>query len=134
VADTPAAGSYTYRASYSSPTGTRVATTSFVVDVTPNTTALTLTGSVGSNGSVTLNGTLSLDGIPAPAGTTVTITRRLAGTTVRTTLPPVTTTASGTFKLTDKPSVRGKYIYTARYAGSATSGPATASVTVTVTK
>lgn len=134
VADAPAAGSYTYTASSSSPTGTLVASASFAVHVVPNTTKLTLTGSAHPNGSVSLNGSLTFNGSPAPAGTVVTVTRTVADTTVTTTLPPVTTTASGTFALTDKPGFTGGFVYTARYAGSATSGPATASVTVGVSK
>lgn len=130
VADAPAAGSYTYTASSSSPTGTLVASASFAVHVMANTTNLTLTGSAHPNGSVALNGSLTFNGSPAPAGTTVTVTRTVADTTNSTTLPSVTTTASGTFALTDKPPFRGRFVYTARYAGSATSGPATASVTV----
>lgn len=63
---------------------------------------------------ITLNGTLILPG-GTPAGTTIKITRTVAGQTV--TLPPATTAAGGAFTVPDTPGAAGKYHYTATYGG-----------------
>jgi hypothetical protein len=131
LSDTPTeAGTYTYTASYGdSPAA------SFVVNVTPDLTALTLSGpdSVKKDHKFTLNGTLTFDGNPAPAGTALSITVSWSGSGEATTLPPVTTAADGTFTIPEqKFKDVGTYTYTAQYAGSPTDGPATAQWAVTV--
>jgi hypothetical protein len=129
LSDTPTApGTYTYAARYgdSSPG-------SVVVDVAPDTTTLTLSGpdSLRIGSELTLSGTLTFDGNPAPAGTTVTVTRSWSGSSDTTTFP-VTTAADGTFTVTERLTSFGTFSYTAQYAGSPTAGPATAQWTVTV--
>jgi hypothetical protein len=81
---------------------------------------LTLTGSL-----------LTSAGTPLPAGTPITIARSVAGGTGTTTFN-VTTSADGSFSLTDTPPALGTYTYTASYAGSASTLASSASQTVTV--
>ncbi len=82
---------------------------------------------------VTLTGRLAVSaGPPLPSGTPVTIARSVAGgTTVKDFT--LSTAANGSFTLTDTPPAPGKYTYSARYGGTATIAPATASKVVTVT-
>lgn len=83
--------------------------------------ALTLTGPATDilGNSVTLTGTVTLPtGSPPPAGTTITVTRSTAGSTTPVTLPPVTTSADGTFTLSDAPTATGTYTYAASYGDS----------------
>jgi hypothetical protein len=131
LSDTPTApGTYTYTASYGDSSAA-----SFVVNVTPDLTALTLSGpdTVKKDHKFTLSGTLTFDGNPAPAGTALSITVSWPGPSQATTLPSVTTAADGTFTVYgQKFKDVGTYTYTAQYAGSPTDGPATAQWTVTV--
>jgi len=131
----PAAGTYTYTASLLAQGGTVVTTASYTLTVTPDTSSLTLTASAGKKG-VALTGTLSFDGKPAPAGATITIVRTAPdGSFFPYKLPQVTTTANGTYTLTDAPGQSETYVWTASYAGDTTHGAATATtpaVTVTV--
>jgi hypothetical protein len=129
LSDTPTApGTYTYAASYGDSSAGSV-----VVNVTPNMTVLALSGpdSLRIGSELTLSGTLTFDGNPAPAGTTVTVTRSWSGSSHTTTFP-VTTAADGTFTVTERLTSFGTFSYTAQYAGSPTAGPATAQWTVTV--
>ena len=129
LSDTPTApGTYTYAASYGDSSAGSV-----VVNVTPNMTVLTLSGpdSLRIGSELTLSGTLTFDGNPAPAETTVTVTRSWSGSSDTTTFP-VTTAADGTFTVTERLTSFGTFSYTAQYAGSPTAGPATAQWTVTV--
>lgn len=84
--------------------------------------------------SVTLTGKLTLgSGAGPPAGTPITIARSVAGGTAVKNFT-ATTTANGSFTLKDTPPALGTYTYNASYSGSTTTGPATASRTVTVTR
>jgi hypothetical protein len=138
VPDSPTApGSYTYTASYLGPRGTTIATASDTVAVTPNTTALTLSGPSSVKSSVTLSGALTFNGTPAPAGTPLMVTRTVEPTlnpNSGTPLPTVTTGSGGTFTITDKPGFGGQFLYTVTYAGNASHGYASAGVTVGVAR
>lgn len=121
----PAAGTDTYTASLLAEGGTVVATASYTVTVTPDTSSLTLTATAGKKG-VVLTGTLSFNGKPAPAGATIVIVRTAPdGSFFPYTLPPVTTTSNGTYTLTDAPGQSETYVWTATYAGDTTDGAAT---------
>ncbi len=101
--------------------------------VTASTLSLGGTSTAVLGKSVTLVGELALSVGTPPAGTTVTITRTAAdGAAGRQFTVPVA--AGGTFTLTDRPTALGSYTYTARYAGGASSQPATAARTVTITR
>ena len=107
-------------------------TLSTYADPTLTQASLTLTGvataSIGH--AVTLSGTLTTDGGASPlAGATVTVTRTGPGGTEALT---VTTSSTGSFTLADTPSATGTYVYTAGYAGTASSSSATATLRVTV--
>jgi hypothetical protein len=130
----PAVGQYTYTASYAGSATVAPATGSQLVSVTLTPATLTLSGpaTVRITKSVTLTGNLAIDGTPS-AGTPVTVTRTLAGSTATRTFS-VTTGAGGGFSVTDTPPAAGLYTYTARYAGSATVGPATAARAVSVSR
>jgi hypothetical protein len=97
--------------------------------------ALTLTGPsrVAVTRPVTLTGSLSVAGSPLPAGTTITVSRSQAGSTVVKDFT-TTTAADGSFSLTDTPPATGQYTYTAEYGGSTTVASATAWQTVSVTR
>jgi len=96
--------------------------------------SLSLSGpaSIDVTQSVTLTGNLTTGGTAPPAGTPVTITRTVAGSTTAQTFS-ATTDADGNFSLTDTPPAVGQYTYTASYAGTSTFAPATASQAVDVT-
>ena len=97
--------------------------------------AITLSGpaKVVRGHSLTITGKLALTVGQAPAGSRITITRSLAGTSSVARF--TTTTASkGAFSLTDTPPKLGTYTYTAAYDGTATTQAATASRAVLVTK
>jgi len=96
-------------------------------------TSLTLSG-VGSmyiGHSVTLSGTLRTAGASLISGAAITVTR--TGPDGTATLS-ATTGTDGSYTLTDTPAAGGSYSYTARYAGDATNGPASATANVTVAK
>lgn len=82
--------------------------------------------------SLTLTGTLAVGSEAPPAGTAITITRTVAGSTAVQTFP-ASTSVTGSFTLTDTPPAPGQYTYTASYAGTSTSASATASLAVDVT-
>jgi hypothetical protein len=129
-------GSYTYAASYAGDSATAPATTSQVVTIVPDVSNITLAGpSTAVTGQdVSLDGTLSLSGgVSLPAGTDVTITRTLVGSTATPESTTVPVAADGGFTLTDIPTAPGTYTYTAGYAGASTAQPSTSpAVTVTV--
>ena len=129
----PATGQYTYTASYAGTTTSGPATASATVTVTLIPASLTLTGpSTAAIGhSVTLTGSLTLGGAAAAAGTAVTISRSETGSTTVKDFN-VTTAAGGSFSLTDTPPGAGQFTYTASYAGTPTTAPATAEQTVSV--
>jgi len=118
--------------------GVGIPATSYALEVLgyPKLAATTLslngpsTAYIGS--SVALTGSLVASSGPLPAGTPVTIVRTISGG--KTATFHVTTSATGSFSLTDTPPAAGTYTYTASYAGSATAAPASASQTVTVTR
>lgn len=135
VTDDPATGSYTYTATYKSSSGTTVAAKSLAVNVLPNTSAITATGSVKGSGAVTVRGTLTFNGTPAPAGTTITVSRNEDPSLLSATpLPSVTTGSGGAFTVTDKPGFAARFVYTVTYPGDAAHGAATATVTLVTTK
>jgi hypothetical protein len=96
----------------------------------PSKVTLSAAATVKAGAKVTLSGTLTLNGAAAPAGTTVKIYRRIAGSTVNSATLTATTGANGAFTVTDLPSRYDRYNYVASYAG--TSLYATASATVPV--
>ena len=83
--------------------------------------------------SVTITGNLSLTVGKPPAGSRVTITRSLAGTSAVARWTK-TIAADGSFSLTDTPPALGDYTYTAAYAGSAATQPTVGGRVVVVTK
>ena len=95
--------------------------------------AMTLSGPASAvlGTSVKITGSLTF-GNSGPAGLPVAVSRANPGATV-TTLPAVTTGASGQFTINDAPPAAGSYTYTASYAGTGTLAPAQATATVTVT-
>jgi hypothetical protein len=102
--------------------------------LTRATVTLSAPSSVDVTKSVTLTGKVTLsNGALPPAGTPITITRAQGKATASF---GVVTAANGTFGLTDSGAGKeaGAYTYTASYAGSATTAPATASRTVSVVK
>jgi YVTN family beta-propeller protein len=135
LADTPpAVGQYTYTASYAGTRTTASASASQAVSVTLIPSSLTLTGPPSDyvTQAVDLAGGLTFGvGLP-PAGTRITVTRSVAGSTSAKTFS-LTTDADGNFSLTDTPPATGRYTYTATYAGSATITSATSSRSVSVT-
>ena len=97
-------------------------------------TTLTLSGPARTyiTRAITISGRLTVSaGGTLPARTPVTITRSVAGTPSTKSFTEVTSTA-GRFSLTDTPPGPGRYIYTARYQGSTSVAPSTASHPVTV--
>jgi len=135
VTDAPAVGSYTYTATYLSSSGTTVAAKSLAVNVLPNTSGITATGSAKGGGAVTIHGTLTFNGVPAPAGQTITVSRNIdPSLNPATPLPSVTTGSGGTFTVTDKPGFRSPFLYTLTYPGDGTHGAATATVRVITSK
>jgi hypothetical protein len=130
----PATGRYTYTASYAGNSTTAASTASHVVTVSLVGSVLRLAGPSHADvtKNVTLSGSLTLSTGTPSAGTRITITRSVAGSTKVRTFT-VGTRAHGTFSLRDTPPGLGRYTYTARYAGNATTAPATAARTVTVT-
>jgi hypothetical protein len=89
--------------------------------------------SVKPGTKVTVSGTLTMNGAAAPAGTTVKVYRRVAGSSVNQATLTATTKAGGAFAVTDTPPARGKYSYVANYAGTSLYAWSTASRAVTVT-
>ena len=79
---------------------------------------------------MTLAGNLTLNGAAAPAGVPVKVNRQVAGQTQATLI--VKTVAGGGFTVTDLPSAKGSYTYSASYVSN-TYLPATANYAVTVT-
>jgi YVTN family beta-propeller protein len=130
----PATGQYTYTATYAGTATTMSAAASHSVSVTLIPASLALSGPSTSDigKKITITGGLTLGvGLP-PAGTRITVTRSLAGST-STKTSDVTTDADGNFSLTDTPPGTGRYTYTATYAGSATIASAISSRSVSVT-
>ena len=119
--------------------GTPGTTVSFFVrayhNFTATASAITLTGpaKVVRGRSLTITGKLALTVGQPPAGSRITITRSLAGTSAVTRWTR-TTAANGTFSLADTPPGLGTYTYAAAYDGTATTQSATASRAVLVTK
>ena len=119
--------------------GTPGSTVSFFLRAYQNPTvtasAITLSGpaNVVRGHSVTISGKLALTVGQPPAGSQITITRTLSGSTAVTSWTR-TTSSNGTFSLTYTPPDLGTYTYTATYAGTATTQAATASQAVNVTK
>jgi YVTN family beta-propeller protein len=103
-------------------------------DPTVTASAITLNGPAKAirGHSLTITGKLALTVGEPPAGSRITITRSLAGTsTARWTR---TISANGSFSLTDTPPALGSYSYTATYAGTASIQATSASRVVLVTK
>lgn len=96
---------------------------------------LTLTGPATAyiGRKLTLTGTLAFNSAAPPAGTPITITRSVRGSTA-TAQFNVKTAADGSFTLTNTPPALGTYTYAAAYAGNATTTASTASHAVTVTR
>jgi hypothetical protein len=97
-------------------------------------TTLTLSGPAKSyiTKSIALSGRLTLSaGGTLAAGTAVTVTRSLAGSTSTKSFAE-RTAANGSFSFTDTPPGPGRYTYTASYQGSASVAPSTAVRAVTV--
>jgi hypothetical protein len=101
--------------------------------LTQTTLSLTAPSAVTLSTPVNVTGSLVASTGPLAAGTPVTVVRSSSGGTATATFHE-TTSASGSFSLTDTPPSAGTYTYAAGYAGSATSAPASASQTVTVTR
>lgn len=101
-------------------------------ETTASTLTLNTPASVQRGKTVSVSGTLTLGTGYPPAGTQVTITRTLSGTTTET--KTLTTGANGAFSFTDSaPPAYGTYTYTASYAGDSATAPATTAKTVLVT-
>ena len=101
--------------------------------ITLTTLSLTAPSTAYITRPLTLTGSLlASTGAPLPAGTPITIIRSVAGGTATSTFK-VTTSATGSFSLTDTPPAVGTYTYAASYAGSATTVASSASQTVPVT-
>jgi sugar lactone lactonase YvrE len=123
----PATGKYTYTASYAGDGQiTTSATATATVTVKPYSARLGLRGPshIYIGKSVTLTGTLVFGSGSVPARTRLTVTRTGHGATRQFT---VSTGAKGAFRVTDTPAATGTYTYAVRYAGSATTAPATVS-------
>jgi hypothetical protein len=137
VTDTPAeAGAYTYVASYAGNTSTG-ASTSLTVTVAArlNTATLKLSGTpvVTFGADVVLTGKLTF-GVGSPAaGTPVTVIRNMSGGIASKTFH-VKLTAGGGFTLADHAPAKGRYTYTALYAGNPATAKAMAAVMVTVAR
>jgi hypothetical protein len=104
-------------------------------DPTVTASAITLAGpaKVVRGHSVTISGKLALIVGQPPAGSQVTITRTLAGSSMVATWTR-TVASNGAFSLTDTPPDLGTYTYKAAYTGTATLQAATSSRALTVTK
>jgi hypothetical protein len=136
--DTPTeVGHYTYVASYNGDISIAPATSpTLTVAAALNTATLKLSGPpvVTFGASVVVTGKLTLGvGSPAP-GTVVTVVRTVAGSTATKTFPPVKLNSGGGFTLTDHAPAKGRYTYTATYAGNPTTATAKAALRVTVAR
>ncbi|MGD0698871.1 MAG: hypothetical protein ABSA02_03200 [Trebonia sp.] len=89
--------------------------------------------SVRAGTKVALHGTLTLNRVAAPAGTTVKIYRRVAGSSVNSATLTIKTGANGSFTATDVPPSYGNYNYVASYPGSSLYEWATSSLPVHIT-
>lgn len=98
----------------------------------PSKVTLSAAATVKAGTKVALSGTLSLNGAPAPAGTTVKIYRRIAGSAVNSATLTATTNANGAFTATDLPSRYARYDYVASYGGTSLYATALATVPVHV--
>jgi hypothetical protein len=103
-------------------------------ETTRSTLSLTTPATVDVGRTVAVTGTLKLStGAYPPAGTPVTITRSMTGTTPET--KTVTTGTDGAFSLTDAaPPTYGTYTYTASYAGNSTTAASTTTRAMTITR
>jgi YVTN family beta-propeller protein len=128
----PSLGSYTYTASFAgNGTSTPAAATLHVtVSVLPASLTLTGTATATLGHSVTLQGSLKAGGASL-AGAKVAVTRTGPGGSKTTTF---TTNADGGFTLTATGLAVGSYVYTASYAGNATTSSATAKHNVTMSR
>jgi hypothetical protein len=81
------------------------------------------------NRAFSVAGTLS-SSLPIPAGSSVTLTRQSAAGQVQ--LPPVVTSSTGRFTLTDTVAARGSYDYTASWAGDSTHFGTSRKITIAV--
>jgi hypothetical protein len=137
VTDTPpAAGTYTYAATYSGTAGAIApASATATVTVTQNAATVTLAGPAQADigTTVTLTGSVALLGGTLPPGTPVAITRTISGSAAATTAT-VLTSADGSFRLPQTVDTAGTYTYTATYAGTATIPAATATYKLSVIK
>jgi YVTN family beta-propeller protein len=120
VGGTPGAENFFIRA-YQNPT------------VTASAISLSGPAKVVRGHGVTISGKLALTVGQPPAGSQITITRTLSGSSGVTRWTR-TTASNGTFSLSDTPPDLGTYTYTATYAGTAATQASTASHTVSVTK
>ncbi|HEY6495854.1 MAG TPA: carboxypeptidase-like regulatory domain-containing protein [Trebonia sp.] len=98
--------------------------------VTRATLTLNAPATVVFGGKVALSGRLTFATGTPPAQTTVTVTRTGAGTAAKTFAAK--TGADGSFTLTDTSPAKGKYTYTAAFAGDAKAAMAKATASVTV--
>jgi hypothetical protein len=135
--DTPAVvGSYKYNAYFPGSTYTYSYSKTDPVVITLVPATMTLSGPASNplGKTLTVKGTLfyAAGARHVPVGTKITITRTGVGTARK--VFTVRTGAGGTFSLTDKPTVTGKYTYAARFAGSATTTKAAVAVHVTEVK
>lgn len=136
VTDTPPAnGTYTYTASYAGDAGTSPTQATAQVTASLYATTLTLRGPsrVLPGQGFSISGAISFATSSITTGSPITITRKNPNGTT-TTLPGLTTAPTGLFTITGKLSAFGTYIYTARYAGTAITDPATSTLAVTVAK
>jgi hypothetical protein len=131
----PATGTYTYTASYAGDADTSPAQATAQVTVSLYATTLTLSGPsrVLPGKGFSISGAISFATGSITTGSPITITRKNPNGTT-TTLPGLTTAPTGFFTITDKLSALGTYTYTARYAGTAITDPATSTLAVTVAK
>jgi hypothetical protein len=99
------------------------------------TSALTLGGpsTVLPGKSFSISGVISFNTGSITTGNPITVTRENPNGTT-TTLPSLVTAPSGSFTITDKLSALGGYVYTAKYAGTSTTSPASRTFKVMVAK
>ena len=124
------AGTYTYAVSYGGQSA------SATVNVAQNAATLKVPASatIGVDTSANLTGSVTLLGGSVPAGTTITVTRQMAGSTTITTLPSVTNGSTGSFSVPQNLGTLGTYTYVFTYNGGTAYGSATATEKVTVAK
>jgi hypothetical protein len=130
----PALGSYTYTAVYAGSSSVVTASGHTAVTTVKLVPAKILLSGPTSNAltrNLLIKGTLALAAGSVLPGTKISVTRTV-GTAKR--VWTVSTGTTGAFRLTDTPTLLGKYTYTAAFAGNATTTGATASHQVSEVK